>query len=164
MEKSLKKIKAAVFDVDGTMTDGTISLGPEERWGRRFCVLDGVGIINIAEAGYMIGIITAADAHDIRERIKFLRIKYFYEKSCDKLRDFYDFLNKTNLSSDEVCYMGDDLADLEVLNKCGFSIAPPNAIKETKDVAKLITQSPGGKGAVRELCDILLKYGYYNGS
>ncbi len=162
MEKLLRNIKGVVFDVDGTMTDGTITLGSEDKWERRFSVIDGVGIINLVKAGYTIGVITAADAYDIRFRIKFLGIKHFYEKSSDKLKDLQDFLEKTNLSLDEVCYIGDDLADLEVLNKCGFSVAPPNSVREVKETAKLITQSPGGKGAVRELCDILLKYGYHN--
>ena len=162
MEKLLRNIKGVVFDVDGTMTDGTITLGSDDKWKRSFSVIDGVGIINLAKAGYTTGVITAADAYDIRLRIKFLGIKYFYEKSCNKLKDLQDFLEKTNLSLDEVCYIGDDLADLEVLNKCGFSAAPSNSVHEVKETAKLITQSPGGKGAVRELCDILLKYGYYN--
>ena len=73
-----------------------------------------------------------------------------------------NFLEKTKYNSNEVCYIGDDLADIPVLNECGFSACPKNAIDKVKEVSCYITKSPGGKGAVRELCDILLKYGYHN--
>ncbi len=157
----LKNIKAVIFDVDGTMTDGTIWLDKDNEYKRSFYVQDGEGIKQLINAGYTTGVITAADSNDIDHRIKFLNIQHFYKKSLDKLKDFLNFLEKTKYKSNEVCYIGDDLADIPVLNKCGFSVCPKNAINKVKEVSCYITKSLGGKGAVRELCDILLKYGYY---
>lgn len=159
---SLEYIKAVIFDVDGTMTDGTIWLDKDNEYKRSFHVLDGEGINRLINAGYTTGVITAADSTDVEHRIKFLNIHYFYKKSRDKLKDFLDFLGKTKYKANEVCYIGDDLTDIPVLNKCGFSVCPKNAIDEVKEVSCYITKSPGGKGAVRELCDIVLKYGYHN--
>ena len=157
-----KNIKAVVFDVDGTMTDGTIWLDKDNEYKRSFYVQDGEGIKQLINAGYTTGVITAADSNDVDKRVKFLNIHYFYKKSCDKLKDFLDFLNKTKHASSEVCYIGDDLTDIPVLKRCGFPVCPKNAIDKAKEVSCYITKSPGGKGAVRELCDILLKYGYHS--
>ena len=158
--KNLKNIKAAVFDVDGTMTDGKIWLSENGHWRRKFCVLDGAGIHKLQNCGFITGIITAAESEDIRVRAEHLNVEYFYDFSRDKLKDFNDFLSKTKLLAKEVCYIGDDLFDLPVIKECGFSVCPKNAAHEIKQEVNLITKSPGGSGAVRELCDLLLKYGY----
>ena len=162
LQSSLKNIKAAVFDVDGTMTNGSIWMDSDGVWRRHFSVLDGAGIISLKKAGYITGVITAADSEDVRSRIKFLNIKHFYEASFDKLKDFYDLQKQTGLTEEEICYIGDDLSDIPVLEVCGFSVCPKNAVHEVKNISKYITESLGGEGAVRELCDILLKYGYHS--
>ncbi len=158
----IENIQMLACDLDGVLTDGRIWLGSDGHWKRAFCVRDGVGIKRLQEAGYKVAIITLSDAEDVRKRVTYLGVDYFYEKILEKTPSFMDLLKKTNLQANQVAYMGDDIPDLPILQKCGWSISVPNGSDEVKEAVHYVTKSPGGLGAVREVCEILLKYGYYS--
>ena len=154
----IRKVKILIMDVDGVMTDGGLFWNSHGNWCRLFNVQDGVGILRLAELQYQLGVITAALAKDVQERMKMLGIHYFYEGARDKLSCLEDLSAKSQMDFESMAYIGDDLPDIPVLTKVGFAVAVSNAIYEVKNCAHYITQKPGGQGAVREVCDLLLKH------
>lgn len=157
MDDKIKHIKILLSDVDGVMTDGCIWLDAHMQWKRKFNVMDGMGLKRLMSHGIQVGIITASDSDDVRERFRFLEVNHFFDKSTDKKRDLNQIIETTGFSLDEVAYIGDDLADLPVIHCVGFGVAVPNALEEVRNQADLITQRSGGCGAVRELCEIILQ-------
>lgn len=150
-----------VLDVDGILTDCRITLDSNGEWKRFYSVRDGVGIKALIENGYKVAIITGANAIDVRARVKMLGIHYLYEGSTDKMPAFLDLQQKSGFSPDEMAYMGDDYFDIPLLNKVRFSATVPDAMDEVISTVQYITKRPAGNGAVREICDYILKYGYY---
>lgn len=155
--KNLKNIKALVVDVDGILTDGTIWWHSPGEWRRNFNIYDGFGIRELVKEGFTVAMITGSNAEDIRERKQKLNIHYIYEGVEDKIPSFEDFLKKTGFKDSEVAYIGDDLPDVPVLKRVGFSASVPTAMPQAKKAAMYITKKDGGKGAVRELCDLLIE-------
>jgi len=158
MEK-WKKIKCLALDVDGVLTDGAIYLDSTGEWRRNFYIRDGLGIVHLREKGYKVAIITTSLAEDIRKRAKNLKIDYFYEGAKDKAAAFTNLLEKSGLNANEIAFIGDDVIDLPVFKKCGISVAPADAHKLVKKTADIVTEGRGGRGAVREICDVLMKKG-----
>ncbi|MEQ1664959.1 MAG: HAD-IIIA family hydrolase [Bdellovibrionales bacterium] len=154
-----KKIKCLALDVDGVLTDGAIYLDSTGEWRRNFYIRDGLGMVRLKEHGYKLAIITTSLAEDIRKRAKNLEIDFFYEGAKDKASAFDDLLKKSGFKSSEIAFVGDDIIDLPVFEKCGISIAPADAHKSVKKRADVITKENGGRGAVREVCDILIAKG-----
>lgn len=154
--KNLKNIKALVVDVDGVLTDANLWWHSPGEWRRTFNIYDGYGIKALIEEGYILAMITGSNSEDIRERQQRLGIHYIYEGAENKIPPFEDFLKKTNLKDHEVAYIGDDLPDLPILKRVGFAASVPTGIAEVKKAAHYITKKDGGKGAVREICDMLL--------
>lgn len=150
-----------VLDVDGILTDCKITLDSNGEWKRFYSVRDGVGIKALIENGYKVAIITGANAIDVRARVKMLGIHFLYEGSTDKTPAFLDLQQKSGLSPDEMAYMGDDYFDIPLLEKVKFSATVPDAMDEVVSMVQYITKRPAGNGAVREICDYILKYGFY---
>jgi 3-deoxy-D-manno-octulosonate 8-phosphate phosphatase (KDO 8-P phosphatase) len=115
------------------------------------------------EAGYKTAIITGSKAKDIQERVKALKIDYFFEGTLDKLPAFEKILQESGLKAEETAFVGDDVFDIPVLKKVGFSATVPDAMEEVKDIVHYTTTRPAGNGAVREICEALLKYGAFAG-
>lgn len=157
MQDKLKKIKLLLSDVDGVMTDTTIWLDSDGHWKRNFSIYDGMGFKRLQAEGIQVGIITASDALDVRERFKFLKVDHFYEKASDKRPALDDIRQKTGFELEEIAYIGDDIMDVPLLEVVGFSVSVPHALEEVKSKADFITQNPGGHGAVREVCEMILK-------
>ncbi len=157
MHDKLKKIKMLLSDVDGVMTDATIWLDSNMKWKRKYNVLDGMGLIRLQKQGIKVGIITASDADDVRFRFEFLKVDYFYEKSSDKGLALQDILKKTGFDLSEIAYIGDDLMDLPVIEAVGFGVAVPNSLEEVQAKADYVTKRSGGEGAVREVCEMILR-------
>ncbi len=157
MHDKLKNIKLLLSDVDGVMTDATIWLDSNMKWKRRFNVLDGMGLIRLQTQNIKVGIITASDADDVRLRFNFLKVDYFYEKSSDKGLALQDVLKKTGFDLSEIAYIGDDLMDLPVIESVGFGVAVPNSLEEVQAKADYVTKRSGGAGAVREVCEMILR-------
>ena len=155
----LKNIKLLILDVDGVMTDTRIWLDSSGQWRRFYSIRDGVGIVRLIEAGYKIAVITGSIAEDIQVRVKKLGIHYFYEGALEKETSFEDLKKKTQFRPEEMAFIGDDIYDIPLLQEVGFPATGPEAVDEVKQVVQYITVRPGGLGAVREVCDMIYKYG-----
>ncbi|SMN13290.1 3-deoxy-D-manno-octulosonate 8-phosphate phosphatase [Bathymodiolus heckerae thiotrophic gill symbiont] len=157
IEALAKKIKLIIFDVDGVLTDGGLYFTDDGTEFKRFNSLDGHGIKLLKDNGVEPAVITARESNAVKHRMENLGIVHFYQGQSNKVVAFNDLLQKLNLSADKVAYVGDDVIDLPVMNQVGFSIAPANAHDLVKQQANLTTEKMGGHGAVREVCDFILK-------
>ncbi len=151
-----KKIKLLLLDVDGVLTDGKIIIGNYGDEIKNFDVKDGLGVVLLRKAGIRSAIITARSSRIVKIRARHLGIDKIYENHY-KIKSLRNIKRRFRVKEEEICFVGDDLIDISILKRVGFAVAVPNAIKETKDVAHYITQNPGGQGAVREVCEIILK-------
>ncbi len=152
-----KEIKLIIFDVDGVLTDGGLYFSDEGMEFKRFHSLDGHGIKMIKDFGIEPAVITARNSTNVEHRMKNLGIEYFYQGQSDKVVAFNDLLKKLSLNTEQVAYMGDDVIDLPVMTKVGLPIAVGNAHELVKEKSCMVTDKTGGNGAVREVCDFLLK-------
>ena len=152
-----KKIKLIIFDVDGVLTDGGIYFSDKGTEFKRFYSLDGHGIKMVKQFGIEPAVITARESDTVTHRMNNLQITHYYQGQQDKLVAFNDLLGKLSLSPDQACYMGDDVIDLPVMTRVGLPIAVANAHELVQKNALMVTQKIGGNGAVREICDFLLK-------
>lgn len=153
----LSQIKAFVFDVDGVFTDGSVYLLPGGNMCRTMNVLDGYAIVKALKNNYLIGVITGGNDDQVKHRIHYLGIQDYYAKSHNKLEDFENFKQKYNLKNEEILTMGDDLPDGPILKISGISACPENAVPEIKEIADYISPISGGKGAVRDVIEQVLK-------
>jgi 3-deoxy-D-manno-octulosonate 8-phosphate phosphatase (KDO 8-P phosphatase) len=151
------KIKLVIFDVDGVLTDGSIIFDNEENEFKSFHVRDGHGIKMLIRAGFIVAMITGRYSKVVERRARDLGITEIYQKCRDKRIPYRHLLEKYSVDSGKVAYVGDDIVDLPLLHGAGFSVAVADAAEEAKNVAMVITKSKGGRGAVREVCDFLLK-------
>jgi 3-deoxy-D-manno-octulosonate 8-phosphate phosphatase (KDO 8-P phosphatase) len=152
-----RKIKLIIFDVDGVLTDGGLYFSDAGLELKRFNSLDGLGIKLLQENGIEPAVISARQSKNVEYRMKNLGIRHFYQGQNDKVIAFKTLLKNLSLTPEQVAYMGDDVIDLPVMTKVGLPIAVANAHDLVKANAKIITQKMGGHGAVREICDFLLK-------
>lgn len=157
MKQKLKKIKMILFDVDGVMTDGSIIYTDKGTEIKSFNILDGMGITLARKSGLLTGIITGRLSSMVSRRAEELKLDTISQGSFNKLNPYLDILKKFKLSDDEICYIGDDIVDMVILNRVGFSAAVANAREEVKAICDYITVAQGGQGAVREVIDLILK-------
>lgn len=150
-----------VLDVDGVLTDCKLWMDSDGEWKRIYCVRDGVGIKRLIEAGYKLAVITGAKAVDVRARVQMLGIHYLYEGAADKVPSFLALQKESGLTPEEMAYVGDDIFDIPLIKKVGFGATVPEAVDEVIESAQYVTKRSGGNGAVREVCNFILKYGYY---
>lgn len=155
-EAKLKKIKVVAFDLDGILTDGHLWWGGEEvGWNRTFYIYDGYGMKVLMKAGIKVGVITGGDSVSVKKRVDLLKLDFLYLGSEDKRKAYTDIMNKYNVAADEILYMGDELFDIPLLKKSGFSATVPNTGAEVKAVCDYVTIKESGKGCAREVIDIL---------
>jgi len=157
MTADLSKIKLLLLDVDGVMTDGRIIYGSDGSETKAFDVKDGHGLKLLQRAGIRVGIITGRQSEIVSRRAAELGIELVYQGAKDKSLPFNEIMQKLNLSPVEIAYVGDDIVDLPVMRKVGFAATVADAADDVKPFADMITKRPGGRGAVREICDFLLK-------
>ena len=156
-KEAAKKIKMLVFDVDGVMTDGSITYDEDGKEYKTFNAKDGHGIVRMNKSGFITAIITARNNGTVSHRAKNLNFTELYQGYKYKLPALEELMQKYNLTYDNVSYMGDDLPDICILEKVGLACCPNDAVKEVKDICNFKSQYGGGKGAVRELCDFILE-------
>lgn len=156
-KQKLHDIKAFVFDVDGVFTDGSVYLMPGGHMCRVMHVLDGYAVVKAIKKGYKIGVITGGDDAEVRNRIHYLGIQDYYAKSPNKRIDFEDFKLKHQLNNEDILMMGDDIPDAEILTLSAIGACPANAVPEIKAVADYISPVFGGKGAVRDVIEQVMK-------
>ncbi|PIU42021.1 MAG: hypothetical protein COS99_02205 [Candidatus Omnitrophica bacterium CG07_land_8_20_14_0_80_42_15] len=152
-----KKIKLLITDVDGILTDGRIVYGNYGDELKFFDVQDGLGLALLKRADIKVAIITAKKSKVVKMRARELGISALYQNCRDKLKVFNKLVKKYRITPEEVCFIGDDLIDISPLKRAGLAVSVPNAVEEARSSAHLITTRKGGRGAVREVCDLILK-------
>ncbi len=152
-------IKLVAFDVDGVLTDGSLTFDENGHEYKTFNAKDGQGIVNLNNAGVITAIITARDNKTVEHRAKNLNIKELHLGSKNKIKTLEEIIKKYNITFDEIAYMGDDLPDICILEKVILKGCPNDAVDEVKAIANFISSKNGGRGAVREFCDYILKKG-----
>jgi len=150
-------IKLTAFDVDGVLTDGSITYDENGTEYKTFNAKDGQGIVRLNEAGIITAIITARDNGTVTHRAHNLKIKELHQGQKNKIAKLEELMEKYGISFDEVAYIGDDLPDICILEKVKLAACPADAVDEVKSVANWISSKNGGRGAVREFCDYILK-------
>ena len=150
-------IKLVLLDVDGTLTDGGVYHGNDRNVTKKFNVKDGYIIVNARKIGIDFGIVTGGNGKLLEYRAKKLKMKHLFlevDKKEDVLKKVMD---KTGLKSEEIAYMGDDLNDINIIKKVGFSGAPADAVNEVLEIVDFVSAKKGGNGAVREFVEVILK-------
>ncbi len=155
--RAILRIELLVLDVDGVLTDGTITYGPDALELKGFHVRDGAGLRFWKDSGRRTAIISGRTSPTVTRRAAELGIDPVIQGSARKVEGLREILKATNLSADRVCAIGDDLPDLPLLRNCGLGFAVADACIEVQQEAHLITTLPGGRGAVREVVEILMQ-------
>jgi 3-deoxy-D-manno-octulosonate 8-phosphate phosphatase (KDO 8-P phosphatase) len=156
-KQNAKLIKLIILDVDGVLTDGQIIYTSEGQEIKNFNVRDGFGIRLAHRAGIKTAIISARQSNVITQRAKELEITEIHQNALQKLPAYEQILKLHELTDKQVAYMGDDLIDLPILRRVGLAVAVADAVPEVRQAAHYVTLNPGGKGAVRELIELILK-------
>ncbi len=155
--KALKKIKVLILDVDGILTDTKIFYAEPEGWGAHYSVIDGFGIKLLLRSGIEVCFISAATFTSHRKRAESLGIRHAYFGDENKLHAYETIRRDLNVKESECAYMGDELFDIPVLQTAGFAATVPHAPEVVKKAVNYVTKRPGGSGAVREVCDMILE-------
>ena len=153
----LTKIKAFIFDVDGVLSPASIPLHPSGEPMRIINTKDGYAMQLAAKKGYILGIITGGESAAVRIRFENLGFSYIYTKAKNKITDFRNFIQKTGLDIDEICYVGDDIPDYEIMQAVGLSVCPADAVPEIKEISRYISSKSGGMGVGRDIIEQVLK-------
>jgi 3-deoxy-D-manno-octulosonate 8-phosphate phosphatase (KDO 8-P phosphatase) len=164
VERRASRVKLLLMDCDGVLTDGRIILFADGDEQKSFHTRDGQGLVLLHRAGIKTGIISGRTSSVVEKRASELSIAYVLQGIVSKTAACADLLAALDLELSEVGYVGDDLADIELMNRVGFAIAVADAATEAKAAAHYTTMLPGGFGAVREACEIILKaQGHWKG-
>ncbi len=157
MRERAKKVKMLILDIDGVMTDGRIIYDTRGNELKCFNVLDGMGLVLLGQAKIKVALITAKGSKAVLRRARDIGAVEVKQNAIDKLTAFRQILKKHGLSAKDICFMGDDLLDLPVMKRAGLSVAVPGACAEVKRAARYVTKKEGGKGAVREVIEVILR-------
>jgi 3-deoxy-D-manno-octulosonate 8-phosphate phosphatase (KDO 8-P phosphatase) len=157
MNDKLANIRLLLLDVDGVMTDGGIIYDGNGLETKVFNVKDGHGIKMLQRHGIEVGIITGRTSLVVDIRARELGIDLLYQGALKKLESYLDVKQRTGLIDSQIAYMGDDVIDVPVMRRVIFAAAPADALIEARNAAHYVTSCAGGKGAVREVCDLILK-------
>ncbi|AKU92238.1 KdsC family phosphatase [Vulgatibacter incomptus] len=150
-------VKLLALDVDGVLTDGGLYYGPDGEAFKRFDVKDGHGIVLWRDVGFASAILTARSSSMVEVRARELKIPFVLQGERDKAKGFEKLLALAGVGPEEVAYIGDDVNDLPVLSRVGLAATPADGRPEVKRWVHYVCERPGGHGAVRELCELLLK-------
>ena len=156
LEERAKRVKLLLMDCDGVLTDGRLYFGPTGEELKVFDVRDGQGIVTWHRAGFRSGIITGRDSPIVELRANSLGIEFVRQGVNDKTVVLDELLVLAEVTPDEVAFIGDDVPDLEVMRSVGLAVAVADAMDVIKEAAFYVTEKNGGRGAVRELIDLLL--------
>ena len=152
----LAELRLVAFDVDGVFTDGRFYLSDDGIETKAFNTQDGFGIRRLVDAGFQVAVISGRRSAATAQRMAELGIQHVVLGSGDKVAAFDELIANLGLDAAECAYAGDDIPDLPLLEKVGYSIAVANAVEEVRDFCDYTTMAAGGRGAVREICDLVL--------
>ena len=151
-------VRLAIFDVDGVMTDGNLYFGPRGEAMKVFHIQDGNGLKLLQKAGVATAILSGRKSTMVAKRAKELTIAHVIQGTGDdKVPDFEGLLKKLKLRAEQCSFMGDDIQDLAVLKRVGLAVAPSNAVDAVKSAVHYVCKAHGGRGAIRELCDLVIQ-------
>ncbi|CAM2794014.1 3-deoxy-D-manno-octulosonate 8-phosphate phosphatase [Legionella steigerwaltii] len=151
-----KNIKCLICDLDGVLTDGLLYIDNHFNELKTFHIQDGVGLKLLMAAGIEVAVITGSRNAVVDHRMQQLGIVHYSKDQLDKQETYRQLKNKLNLQDEHFAYIGDDLPDAPIMQQVGLSVAVANAVHQIKEIAMWQTALPGGRGAVRELCDLIL--------
>jgi 3-deoxy-D-manno-octulosonate 8-phosphate phosphatase (KDO 8-P phosphatase) len=154
---SAARIRLVLLDVDGVLTDGRVVIHSDGTESKSFAIRDGIALVWAQRAGLKIGLLSARHSPTTMHRAAQLGISLVYQGVLNKLKAYQRILADTGLTDADVAYMGDDIVDLAVLGRAGFSAAPADAVAEVRARVDWVSQYPGGSGAVRELVEDILR-------
>ncbi len=157
MDDKLKAVRLLLLDVDGVLTDGRIIINDAGEETKTFNVRDGHGLKMLQRAGVRIGIITGRHSRVVAHRMRELGIDLVVQGAKDKLLPFRQMLEELSLSPEQVAYVGDDIVDLPILLRVGFSASVADGCVDVRQRVDFVSAFAGGRGAVREICELLLK-------
>lgn len=152
-----KNVKCLICDVDGVLTDGLLYIDNQGNELKAFHVQDGMGLKLLMAVGIEVSVITTSQHAIIDHRMKQLGIKHYFTGQVDKTDAFNQLKTRLNLKNEDFAYIGDDLPDLAIIRQVGFSIAVANAVSQVKEFTSWQTEQTGGRGAVREVCELILR-------
>jgi 3-deoxy-D-manno-octulosonate 8-phosphate phosphatase (KDO 8-P phosphatase) len=155
--KRAGRIKLLILDVDGVMTDGRIIIDDRGRESKFFDVRDGHGIKLLTTSGIEVALVTGRKSDVVKIRARELGIRHLYQGAVKKADVCKKILEDLSLCPDEAAFVGDDLIDIPAMKIVGLSVAVADSIKEVADIAHVVTEKGGGRGAVREVCEFILK-------
>ncbi len=159
-EQRAKRIKVLIFDVDGVLTDGAITVHPNPDGSatevKSFTAHDGLGISLARLGGVRTGIVTKRQSATVAIRARDLKLEFVYQGQHHKLHAIHEILHQAGIAADELAYVGDDIVDLPVMRMCGLAIATANARPQVLAAAHWVTAHPGGQGAGRDAIDYIL--------
>jgi 3-deoxy-D-manno-octulosonate 8-phosphate phosphatase (KDO 8-P phosphatase) len=151
------RIKLLILDCDGVLTDGRIYMLPDSDETKSFDVKDGHAIVMLQRAGIKVGIISGRKSSVVRARAKELGIAHLHEMAWVKTEVYESLLAEEGLRDEEVCYIGDDVIDIPLLRRAGLAVSVGDAVEEAKQFSHLVTARAGGRGAVREVIELIMK-------
>jgi len=152
-----RPIELLLSDVDGVLTDGTLQYDNQGIETKRFHIRDGIGVRLWQKCGYRVGLVTARSSQIVKSRAAELGIDIVRQATLDKPGTIAEIVGELEIEPSQVCYLGDDLPDLPVLRMVGLGVAVADACEEVRDAADYVTAAAGGKGALRETVELILK-------
>lgn len=152
-----KNIKLVIFDVDGVMTDGGLTIGDDGQEYKTFNTQDGLGMKLLKASGVEMAIITGRTSNVVKQRSESTGVAHFYQGVDDKLIAFNDLITKLKIKPEQTAFMGDDVVDMPPMLRCGLAVSVPAAPESVKQRAHYVTTKEGGRGAVRELCELIMQ-------
>ncbi|MBI2427792.1 MAG: HAD-IIIA family hydrolase [Ignavibacteriales bacterium] len=153
-----------ISDVDGVLTDGGAYYSDEGIELKKFSIRDGMGIVLLQKAGYKVAIVTTEKTKIVERRAERIKVTDLYQGVINKVEAIEDLLKKYSLTWEEAAFIGDDINDVPVLKRVGFAACPADATLLNKKTAHYITKTKGGRGCVREVCDLLLSLEWHGSS
>ena len=156
-QQKASRVKLVLLDVDGVLTDGVVIMHGDGSESKGFHIRDGAAIVWAQRAGLAIGLLSARSSGATTHRAAQLAVRIVMQGVTSKLATYEEILVSTGLQDEAVAYMGDDLLDLPVLRRAGLSAAPADAAMEVRERVDLVTKAGGGRGAVRELIEMILR-------
>ncbi|MEO9570906.1 MAG: HAD-IIIA family hydrolase [Polaribacter sp.] len=153
----LPKINTLIFDVDGVLTNGMVTIMPDGELVRHMNIKDGYALKTAVDKGFNVCIISGGKNEGVRTRLANLGIKDIYLGAHDKIKQYNELVKKYNLKPENVLYMGDDVPDYPVMKLVGMPCCPNDAVREIQQVAKYISDKKGGEGCVRDVIEQVLR-------
>jgi 3-deoxy-D-manno-octulosonate 8-phosphate phosphatase (KDO 8-P phosphatase) len=157
LEDRARRIRLVLFDVDGVLTDGVVVMHADGSESKGFHIKDGAAIVWAQRAGVQVGLLSARSSGATTHRAAQLAVRIVQQGVTSKASAFDTILKSSGLTEDAVCYMGDDLLDLPVLERAGLSAAPADAAREVRQRVHWVSEAAGGRGAARELIELVLR-------